>query len=209
MRDEDLDQVLAIDREAFGRQWPPLTRSALRQELRNRMAQYWSLVSREPAPATQPKPPAALVPGFWRQTWQRLSARGKPAPAAVSLPPERIIGYYGIWHMVDEIHIISIAVEQSRRGQGLGEYLLLSIIERALALKAGVITLEVRISNGVAQSLYAKYGFNVAGQRKGYYADNGEDALIMTTDPIAGAAWQGRYHALRAKHQSARPAIYA
>jgi ribosomal-protein-alanine N-acetyltransferase len=209
MREEDLDQVLAIDREAFGRQWPPLTRGALKQELRNKMAQYWSLVSREPFAPDSSSIPSSSAPGFWRRTWSRLTGKTPAAVEAVPLPPERIVGYYGIWHMVDEVHVISIAVEHSQRRQGLGEYLLLSIIERALALKAGVITLEVRISNGPAQALYLKYGFNEAGQRKGYYADNGEDALIMTTDPIAGAAWQGRYHAQRAKHLATRSAIYA
>lgn len=203
MREDDLDQVLSIDQEAFGRQWPPLTRGALRQELRNKMAQYWSLVSREPLPR-----PVPVKRRFWRRAWDRLIGQRPPAAEAVNLPAERIVGYYGIWHMVDEVHVITIAVEQTLRRQGLGEYLLLSIIERALALKAGLVTLEVRISNGPAQALYIKYGFNQTGMRKGYYADNGEDALIMTTDPIAGALWQARYHQLREKHRADRPLIY-
>jgi ribosomal-protein-alanine N-acetyltransferase len=205
MREDDLDQVLVIDREAFGQQWPPLTRGALRQELRNKMAQYWSLVSRGPAP---PPVQAPFARGFWRRAWDRLTGKRQAAAGSVIPPSDRVVGYYGLWHMVDEIHVISIAVEHSRRREGLGEYLLLSVVERALALKAGLITLEVRISNGPAQALYRKYGFNEVGRRKGYYADNGEDALIMTTDPITGAAWQGRYHRLRAQHRATRPAIY-
>lgn len=114
-----------------------------------------------------------------------------------------LIAYGGLWVVVDEAHICTIAVRPEWRGRGLGELVLASLIERALERKADVVTLEVRVSNIVAQNLYKKYGFTVVGRRKRYYSDNGEDADIMTTPPIHSEAYQQRFqaleHALRAR----------
>ncbi|MEA1959271.1 MAG: ribosomal protein S18-alanine N-acetyltransferase [Chloroflexota bacterium] len=93
-----------------------------------------------------------------------------------------IIGLSGFWMMVDEAHIITIAVRNTRRRQGIGESLLRSTIELAKRLEAHEITLEVRSSNKMAQSLYAKYGFTERGLRKAYYDDTNENAVIMTRD---------------------------
>ena len=95
-----------------------------------------------------------------------------------------LLGYGGLWMMVDEGHICTLALRPEWRGRGLGELLLASLIEQAVRRQAAVVTLEVRVSNVRAQNLYAKYGFRVDGERKRYYTDNHEDALIMTTDPI-------------------------
>jgi [ribosomal protein S18]-alanine N-acetyltransferase len=86
--------------------------------------------------------------------------------------------------MVDEAHICTLAMRAEWRGRGLGELLLLSLIEQAIEHQAAVVTLEVRVSNLRAQSLYTKYGFAFVGERKRYYSDNQEDALIMTTAPV-------------------------
>jgi ribosomal-protein-alanine N-acetyltransferase len=90
-----------------------------------------------------------------------------------------IIGYAGMWLIMDEAHITNIAVREKYRGRKLGERLLLQMQSAALFLGAERMTLEVRVSNTIAQRLYAKLGFIPAGLRKQYYTDNGEDAIIM------------------------------
>lgn len=89
------------------------------------------------------------------------------------------IGYGGMWLIVDEAHITNIAIREPHRGQGLGERLLREMMRTAAWLGALRITLEVRVSNDRAQSLYRKLGFYDAGMRPRYYSDNHEDALIM------------------------------
>jgi [ribosomal protein S18]-alanine N-acetyltransferase len=92
---------------------------------------------------------------------------------------DEIIGYGGLWLIIDEAHITNIAIDPAYRGKKLGEYLVKNMIEVAKGLGAVKMTLEVRLSNIVAQNLYKKFGFEEKGIRKGYYSDNGEDALIM------------------------------
>lgn len=89
------------------------------------------------------------------------------------------IGYAGMWTIMDEAHITNIAVRKAYRGRGLGDRLLNELMRTAAYLGMERITLEVRVSNHVAQNLYAKKGFESAGLRKGYYSDNQEDAMIM------------------------------
>lgn len=92
---------------------------------------------------------------------------------------EKIIGYCGMWLIVDEAHITNIAVLPAYRGRKLGDALLAKVIEIARTMGAKSMTLEVRVSNHVAQNLYRKYGFKNGGIRKGYYTDNHEDAIVM------------------------------
>lgn len=91
----------------------------------------------------------------------------------------RVVGYAGLWKIVDEGHITNIAVHTEFRGKGIGSSLLQALI--SLAKNEGIqsMTLEVRKSNLAAQGLYHKYGFEVGGLRKSYYSDNSEDAIIM------------------------------
>ncbi|MGD6969291.1 ribosomal protein S18-alanine N-acetyltransferase [Rossellomorea vietnamensis] len=91
----------------------------------------------------------------------------------------KVIGYCGVWIIVDEAHITNIAVLPSYRGQGLGDRLMQSMIEIAKEMGAVTMTLEVRVSNTPAQTLYKKFGFAEGGIRKKYYSDNQEDALVM------------------------------
>ncbi|WP_251523559.1 ribosomal protein S18-alanine N-acetyltransferase [Robertmurraya korlensis] len=91
----------------------------------------------------------------------------------------KIVGYCGMWLIVDEAHITNIAVLPEFRGQKLGEAILRMIMEVAKKRGAKTMTLEVRVSNTVAQSLYRKLGFMNGGIRKNYYTDNYEDALVM------------------------------
>lgn len=95
--------------------------------------------------------------------------------------------------MVDEAHIINIAVREAYRGYGFGELMIIATIEKAIALKARYVTLEVRASNFAAQNLYHKYSFNEAGLRNKYYSDNHEDALIMTTNDITSQSYLNEF----------------
>ncbi|MBD2847153.1 ribosomal protein S18-alanine N-acetyltransferase [Paenibacillus sp. IB182496] len=90
-----------------------------------------------------------------------------------------IIGYGGMWTIMDEAHVTNIAVRGDWRGRGLGSRLLGEL--QRLAVHSGMqrMTLEVRVSNTLAQHLYKKHGFTPSGLRPGYYSDNHEDALIM------------------------------
>lgn len=91
----------------------------------------------------------------------------------------QVIGYMGLWFILDEGHITNIAITPNHRGKKWGEFLMRSVIEKMAEQGMERMTLEVRISNNPAQSLYKRLGFTVAGVRKGYYADTGEDAMIM------------------------------
>ncbi|MBI4830052.1 MAG: ribosomal protein S18-alanine N-acetyltransferase [Candidatus Lindowbacteria bacterium] len=100
---------------------------------------------------------------------------------------ERLVGYGGFWHILDEAHISNIAIHPDYRRKGLGRKLLTHLLEEAVARGALKATLEVRRSNIAAQKLYESFGFRVITVRKHYYSDEGEDALIMWNDDIAAA----------------------
>jgi ribosomal-protein-alanine N-acetyltransferase len=91
----------------------------------------------------------------------------------------RVIGYVGMWLILDECHITNVAVHPAYRRQGVGRLLMQSAIEFTEAAGGRHITLEVRRTNLVAQHLYQSFGFQSVGVRKGYYTDNHEDAFIM------------------------------
>jgi ribosomal-protein-alanine N-acetyltransferase len=116
-----------------------------------------------------------------------------------------IVAYGGIWLMVDEAHVTTFAVHPRYRRRRIGERLLLSLMDLALDRHAREATLEVRLSNLGARRLYEKYGFRPVGIRPRYYSDNQEDALIMTTEPLAEERMTGRIAALRAELDAAPP----
>lgn len=103
----------------------------------------------------------------------------------------------GIWFQGDQAHITEIAVRESLRGRGIGELLLIGTVRAAYEQGLEEVTLEARVSNFVAQRLYDKYGFNEVGIRKNYYADNREDAVIMTTDRIHTNAYRQKFTGLQ------------
>jgi len=92
---------------------------------------------------------------------------------------EKVVGYCGVWIIIDEAHITNIAILPEYRGRKLGEALLRKIMDYARENGAKTMTLEVRVTNTVAQSLYRKLGFQGGAIRKNYYTDNHEDALVM------------------------------
>ena len=91
----------------------------------------------------------------------------------------QIIGYCGTWVVIDEAHVTNVAIMPGYRGKKLGEALMTKLMSVARELGARSMTLEVRVTNHVAQSLYRKLGFQNGGFRKNYYSDIQEDALVM------------------------------
>ncbi|WP_144555471.1 ribosomal protein S18-alanine N-acetyltransferase [Bacillus sp. X1(2014)] len=91
----------------------------------------------------------------------------------------KILGYCGAWIVIDEAHVTNVAILPEFRGRKLGEAILRKMMSVAREMGAKSMTLEVRVSNHVAQSLYRKLGFQNGGIRKNYYSDNQEDGLVM------------------------------
>ena len=205
--EEDIPQLTEIEKEAFPTTWPP---TPFKRELSNRTACF--LVAyrlAEDGPATSSDSQEPDLQGSYtttrglRRLWKRLFPRTVPASLPAS-QTDYIVGYVATWYMTDEAHITSIAVRESLRGNGLGELLLMASIEMALKHESRIVTLEVRVSNNVAQSLYSKYGFRQVGIRKGYYSDNHEDAYIMTTDTISSPDYNQQLHSLEETYKTRR-----
>ncbi|MHB8104195.1 MAG: ribosomal protein S18-alanine N-acetyltransferase [Dehalococcoidales bacterium] len=188
---EDIEQDNEIDHEAFPTQWPPAN---YRQELQNKIAHYIVACDNTKTVDVSPTPPHRKSIFFkWRLPWQ------KPRHTPENSPPNPfyIVGFSGVWMMVDEAHVTNIAVRRQYQGKGLGELLLIATIDLSNDLKASFMTLEVRASNLVAQNLYSKYGFVQMGVRRGYYLDNREDAIIMSTATLNTPAFQEHVRQLR------------
>lgn len=135
MTENDIDGVLAVEREAFSTPW---SERLFYDELKNPHTVYY-----------------------------------------VCEKNDEILGYGGVWHVLDEGQITNIAVKKAYRGQGVGTMLLNKITDYAKAQDLSKIELEVRVSNAAAIALYEKFGFLPVGKRKCYYKDPTEDALLM------------------------------
>jgi [ribosomal protein S18]-alanine N-acetyltransferase len=191
MAKEDLEQVNEIDHEAFPTQWPPAN---YRQEMQNKIAHYVVECDNTrflPPPAKHKKTGNSFI--YRLMPWRKKPVTVTEPPA----PQMYITGFAGIWMMAGEGHITNIAVRAACRGRRLGELLLLATIDLGQSLDATFMTLECRASNIVAQALYNKYGFAEMGVRKGYYLDNHEDAVIMSTETLTSEAYQARLKQLR------------
>jgi ribosomal-protein-alanine N-acetyltransferase len=193
---DDVAEVMAIERDSFMTPWPS---SAYRRELGENRNAHYLVLRMEPRPIpAQPEESGAHVErkGFLSGFLPIHRNRDiTPAPA----DQQSLAGYAGLWLMIDEAHITTIAVRPEFRGRGLGELLLIALTEIALDINAKWLTLEVRVTNSVAQTLYRKYGFKPAGVRQRYYSDNHEDALIMWTDEIQSPEYLARFQMLRDK----------
>jgi ribosomal-protein-alanine N-acetyltransferase len=116
---------------------------------------------------------------------------------------DQVVGYAGLWLMVDEAHVTTFAIHPSWRRRRLGERLLIALLDLAIERRASEATLEVRLSNLPARRLYEKFGFRPVGIRPRYYSDDNEDALIMTTERLDSPAMVGRIARLREGLESA------
>lgn len=128
---------------------------------------------------------AKASPSSWsRQGYANEIQRNQNAQYVVLECQGNIIGFAGLIMMLDEAHISIVAVDPHRQGNGLGKLLVLYLLRIAIEKKATLSTLEVREHNAIAQNLYRRLGFEQVGIRKHYYRDSGEDALIMTLEPL-------------------------
>lgn len=123
-------------------------------------------------------------------------AQGADRHYVVAKLEGKVCGYGGLMFVADEAHITNIAVAPATRRQGIGTRLLASLVGESLRRQCGSMTLEVRTSNQAAQDLYRKFGFVSAGVRPNYYAETGEDGLIMWLYDLGSAAVQARLRAL-------------
>ncbi len=114
-----------------------------------------------------------------------------------------VVGYAGMMFTGLESHITNIAVDPDFHGRKVGTKLLLTVLTEAIARGAEICSLEVRVSNTVAQSLYTKFGFSAVSVRKGYYIETNEDALVMIADDVASTAYRMRLRAIRAELEAA------
>lgn len=136
MREEDIDQVLAVEHASFTVPW---SREAFYNELHNNKFAVYIVLEED----------------------------------------NKIIGYSGTWVVIDEAHVTNVAILPEYRGRQLGETMMRKLMSVAREMGAKSMTLEARVTNHVAQSLYRKLGFQNGGIRKNYYSDNQEDALVM------------------------------
>jgi ribosomal-protein-alanine N-acetyltransferase len=193
MRVEHIPVVHQIEKRCFTQPWP---QNAYRREIQgNKMAHYFVVRRLDDGPDAERVEVAVAAPaddGLLGKLARLF--RGTEEPATTTAAPESelksIVGYAGLWLMTDEAHITTIAVDPDLQGYGIGELLLLGLIDRAQQIGARWLTLEVRVTNKVAQALYEKYTFKEMGVRRRYYSDNNEDALVMWTDPIDSGSFQ-------------------
>lgn len=191
---QDVPEVMAIERDSFTAPWPE---HAYKRELRENRQAHYKVLRLSPLPLEPAPEPATPARRGFLSSLLPHTLLGSHFPA----PPHQVTlaGYAGLWLMVDEAHVTTIAVRPRFRGHGYGELLLVSLVEAALDINARWLTLEVRVTNDLAQNLYRKYGFHDTGVRKKYYSDNNEDALIMWTDELHSEPFQARYHWLKEK----------
>jgi len=197
MRFEDIEAVSEVERECFTTPWPT---SAYRRELRdNRMGRYIVLTEVQDNATVDVEPTAeSNGGGVRRAVGQFLRPFSRVATSTIPRSKERIVGFAGMWLMLDEAHVTTIGVKRDLRGQGLGELLFATLLDLAMEMGARRVTLEVRVTNYSAQALYRKYGFREEGVRRRYYSDNNEDALIMWSDRLEAPEFQTRYREMRA-----------
>lgn len=180
MRPADIPEVTFIDRASFNPPWPA---RSYQFEVGESRISYMVVLERE---EDQP------VNGLKRILYS-LSGHMDPNEQR-----KLIVGYGGLWKMADESHISTIASHPDYRGLKYGEIVLVGMMRRAIALEASYIVLEVRVSNAVAQNLYAKYGFETIRTKKHYYHYDKEDAYEMHLQltPQRLTQFEAQYQAL-------------
>jgi ribosomal-protein-alanine N-acetyltransferase len=159
MREADVNTVQEIEREIFATPWP---RNAYYRELASRASAHYVILRHE-----------GMVEGIELPKHFR----------SPDLDPT-IVGYGGMWRMYDEAHVTTIGVRRDLQHHGYGRILFAGLVQASYDMGAKWITLEVRTTNDNAMKMYEAFGFKVIGRRKGYYTDNGEDAIVMWSDSI-------------------------
>lgn len=134
-------------------------------------------------------PPTA----FQRELQHNAMARYVVLEGAASGAAHQIVAFGGLWLQVDEAHVVTVAVRPECRRAGYGLVVVRALLDVARDEGMQAATLEVRVSNEAARKLYRGCGFYEVGERKRYYADNGEDAVIMTTEEFDSPGFARHY----------------
>jgi ribosomal-protein-alanine N-acetyltransferase len=184
MTRRDVRRVRRIESAAYQDAWPA---RVFESELENGFAQYRVAVER----------PQDGLPRGWFHNIRRILLGG---------PGERIVGFMGVWYMVDQLHLVTIAVAPDEQGRGIGQWLLLDCFALADHAELGEVVLEVRVSNARARRLYEHFGFRQAGVLKGYYKDDNEDAAVLLSGPISAAST--RLAEIRERLIEAHPGVF-
>jgi ribosomal-protein-alanine N-acetyltransferase len=193
--DRDIRQIAEIDREAFSEEQLFRSYASYHREIHNPLARYIVACTEEEHELDtnrqiMPEPP-------W---YKRLFSRNYHNVQHTT-SEQYVFGFAGFWITPDEAHITALGVRNNYRRSGIGERLLISLIDLATQLSVRTITLEVRASNKAAQALYQKYGFQAVGRRPRYYSNNREDAVLMSTNTITSASFQAHFQELKEAHQ--------
>ncbi|MBC8279562.1 MAG: ribosomal protein S18-alanine N-acetyltransferase [Chloroflexi bacterium] len=209
LRVDDIDQVVAIEKEAFSPLW---VSSSFKRDLNNKRANYLVAcfdedVSSEQILAENHSEPTPLEeepdpPKLWSRVLGRFGFSSGGNDTIDIDEVFNIAGYVSVWYQGEEAHITEIAVKETLRGRGVGELLLIGSLKAAIDHGSKVMTLEARVSNFIAHRLYQKYSFKSVGIRKAYYSDNREDAVIMTTSPIDTAEYGKLFDGLQSSYQT-------
>ncbi len=183
MTPADIAQVVLIDNQSFD---PPWSARSYSYEISESSYSHMVVLER--------KIESDEVSG-WRRILRGLNGQAVDNQSL-------IVGYGGLWSIVDEGHISTIAAHPGWRGHGFGEILLAGMVRKAITLGAAYIVLEVRVSNTIAQKLYAKYEFETTSTKARYYRNNNEDAYEMRLDlhePALITRFEARYETLRSR----------
>ena len=167
MREADISTVQEIEREIFATPWP---KNAYYRELASRSSAHYVILRQD-------------------------GNVEKPANLKGSELDPSLIGYGGMWRMYDEAHVTTIGVRRDMQHRGYGRALFAGLVQAAYDMGAKWVTLEVRTTNENAMRMYEAFGFKVIGRRKGYYTDNGEDAIVMWSDSIHSPRFRRAYEA--------------
>jgi ribosomal-protein-alanine N-acetyltransferase len=208
LRLDDIDQVIAIEKEAFSPLW---VSTSFKRDINNQRANYLvacfdeeispeemlAEIDSDPSDVDAEPPP----PKFWSRVLGRLGLSSNDGPNTAE-DVFNIAGYVSVWYQGEEAHITEIAVKETLRGRGVGELLLIASLKASIEHGSKVMTLEARVSNFIAHRLYQKYSFKSVGIRKAYYSDNREDAVIMTTSPIDTTEYDTLFDGLQTTYQS-------
>ncbi len=180
MTADDIRAVRRIESLAYEDAWPSRT---FEEELANAFAHYRVAVEQQPAPD-----------GALATLKRKLTGSH-----------HRILGFMGCWYMVDQIHLVTIAVDPAEQGHGIGRRLLFDLFDLARTAELHTAVLEVRVSNTRARHLYEEFGFRLKGTLHQYYKDNDEDAHVMITGDLRDPDQIERLARLRREHHRRYP----
>lgn len=162
----------------------------------------------EDVPAAAAIEAASFEAGWTPTAFRRELTENRVARYAAVASGAELLAFGGLWVVLDEGHVVTVAVHPAWRGRGLGRLVVHLLVAIALGHQLDSLTLECRPSNEAARALYRKYGFYEVGRRRRYYAD-GEDALIMTTESLTSASYQARLARLEAELEDRLPGTVA